>query len=402
MHFRSQISPNAVTQECHYGRSSISGRKILVVDTPGVFSSSNENEKVIHEMKKCFWITSPGVHAVVFVTQPARITPEERSTLDFITKHFGDNILKHVIMLFTRCDDFRNSGQTLHDYVASLQDDELLKTMLDKCEKRFIGFNNNAIDLEREQQVTQLLMMIEQMVKGNGGNFFSNSKYIEVESYIRERMKRAKRAEMRGKRHQLAQMASLIKSIVDEKKMDEQEEETLQEAYEEAQRMHFQLYNVLQKKTENEKRLQEEMKQTKKELKQARHQNEKHVSELKEAKNSKQRAKSDMRNMKMTIKEQTNTITKLTSENELLKRGKYYHAAQHEYESLSSETFDRAGFEQHCEDQIVPQSVLDSEHQSGGFDIEETTQRLHDQLCEARNEEVQNTITPTSDQSVPA
>lgn len=61
--FKSKSYGSSVTQKCKKGNTVRFVRRILVIDTPGLFDTGMTKEIV-----KCIGMSAPGPHAVVFVT----------------------------------------------------------------------------------------------------------------------------------------------------------------------------------------------------------------------------------------------------------------------------------------------------------------------------------------------
>ena len=100
-------------------------------------------------------------------------------------RYFGDNVYKHFIILFTRKDDLDYDGITLEDQIQKAQ--EGLKTIIAKCNKRVIPFNNRAASPEKEKQVEDLLKMIDDMVCQNNGKCYNNDMYAAAEKLMQRR-----------------------------------------------------------------------------------------------------------------------------------------------------------------------------------------------------------------------
>ncbi|CAC5399457.1 GTPase IMAP family member 4 [Mytilus coruscus] len=186
-HFRSLTSGSSVTEKCKRGESKRKGKKVVVVDTPGLFDTGATNETVTREIIKCIGMTSPGPHAMVLVVSVGRFTKEEQDTVKHFVDHFGEGVLDHMIVLFTRKDDLSKSNQTIGQYVKTVPKE--LKTILSQCGNRFIAFNNDAVGQSKTEQVDDFYEMVESMCNDNGGSCYTNELYKEAESALQRRMR---------------------------------------------------------------------------------------------------------------------------------------------------------------------------------------------------------------------
>ena len=60
---------------------------------------------------KCVGLVSPGLHALLIVLRAdVGFTPEEARTVDQIRGLFGDDIMRHVIIVFTHGDSLGRNG----------------------------------------------------------------------------------------------------------------------------------------------------------------------------------------------------------------------------------------------------------------------------------------------------
>lgn len=66
-HFKSSVSGSSITSKCSQKSAVRFGRKIVIVDTPGIFDTGKTNENIQEEISKCIGISSPGPHAFIFV-----------------------------------------------------------------------------------------------------------------------------------------------------------------------------------------------------------------------------------------------------------------------------------------------------------------------------------------------
>lgn len=184
--FKSCTSGSSITRVCLQKSAVRFNHKILIVDTPGIFDTSESNENIQKEILKCIGLTSPGPHAFILVINTAaRFTEEENTSVQHFVNSFGENIFHYFIVLFTRKDDLDKDGNSLDDHIKSAPQN--MQAFLDKCGKRVIAFDNRLKGKEGDVQVKELLSMILQNVEKNKGEYYKNEMFIEAEKIIREK-----------------------------------------------------------------------------------------------------------------------------------------------------------------------------------------------------------------------
>lgn len=190
--FKSLLSSNSVTKFCKQNSVVRFGKKIVCVDTPGLFDTMEKNVTTQKEIAKCIGITSPGPHAIIIVITVGRFTQEEQDTVDHFVKHFGEAVYQYFIVLFTKKDDLDRHNISLEDHLYTVAPP--LRLFIDKCGGRAIAFNNNLEGSQSDPQVNELLKMIEKNVARNEGKFYTNKMYLEaeimVQSMEREKIKK--------------------------------------------------------------------------------------------------------------------------------------------------------------------------------------------------------------------
>ncbi|CAG2215603.1 GTPase IMAP family member 4 [Mytilus edulis] len=97
----------SITKECFLRTNTRFDKKLDVVDTPGVFDTDKSNEDIQQEIKRCITLTSPGPHAVILCVRMGRHTTEESEALKHFVKHFGEELLKYAIIMFTHLDQWQ-------------------------------------------------------------------------------------------------------------------------------------------------------------------------------------------------------------------------------------------------------------------------------------------------------
>ncbi|KAM5302305.1 GTPase IMAP family member 7-like isoform 1-T2 [Glossophaga mutica] len=175
--FDSKAAPQSVTKSCQKGERVWGGRKLLVVDTPGLFDTKEKLETTCKEIAKCVILSSPGPHAIILVVELGRFTEEEHNTVELIEAIFGKRVMKHMIVLFTRKDELE--GKKLSSFLAEAGGH--LKAIVTERESYCCAFNNKSEDeAEKEAQVRELVALIEAMVRENGGAHFSHFLYEDT------------------------------------------------------------------------------------------------------------------------------------------------------------------------------------------------------------------------------
>lgn len=182
--FLSRFSMTSITKMCSLSSVERFEKKIVLVDTPGIFDTDVPNDKTQTEIMKCIGITAPGPHAFIMVVNLARFTEEEMKTIDHFVKYFGETVYQYFIVLFTRKDELDSENISLKSLLSNVP--KKLREFIEKCDKRIIAFNNKLKGDESDAQVQELLEMIEKNVTRNKGKFYTNEAYQEAEREIQK------------------------------------------------------------------------------------------------------------------------------------------------------------------------------------------------------------------------
>lgn len=137
---------------------------------------------------------------MVLVVGIGRFTKEEQDTVQHLVDHFGEGMLRYIIVLFTRKDDLYKAQQSIHQYVGSVPNE--LKAILHQCENRYIAFNNDAVGQTKRGQVSQLFCMVDLMLSRNGPSCYTNELYTEAEVTLQQRMRQQKKILEKKKRQE--------------------------------------------------------------------------------------------------------------------------------------------------------------------------------------------------------
>jgi len=167
--FEARRSASSVTRHLQAASTYIDGRKVTVIDTPGMFDTVADAASVQEEL--AIALHSPGnpVQAVLLVLSAVtRFTAEEAACLAALTSSHGQVLLKHCVVAFTHGDELAQEGCGLHDFLADCP--PALKAVLEAVENRVILLNNRADVASRADQAASLLHTIDALVQQRGGN----------------------------------------------------------------------------------------------------------------------------------------------------------------------------------------------------------------------------------------
>ncbi|XP_043086781.1 GTPase IMAP family member 4-like [Puntigrus tetrazona] len=194
-HFHKEASSKSVTKQCSLATTIIDGKAIKVVDTPGWCDTQLSEAELTKETVKCIDMSYPGPHVFLFVLAIGRFTAEEKKTVQKIQEIFGEGATRYTMILFTRGDDLEETSidSYLKEAIKDLQD------LVSKCNGRYHVFNNRD---KSYNQVTVLLQKVQDMVKENGGECYTNTTYQLLDTYKKREVELQKEAEATRKEMQ--------------------------------------------------------------------------------------------------------------------------------------------------------------------------------------------------------
>ncbi|XP_062286011.1 GTPase IMAP family member 9-like [Scomber scombrus] len=217
--FESELAAESVTSECKKERREVGGRKVTVIDTPGLFDTTLTNEDAWKMIRECMALSSPGPHAFLVVLQLGRFTEEEKETVRLIEQTFGEDASKYLMVLLTHGD--RLKKQTIEEFLSKSED---LSDIIQKCYGRYHVFNNDAED---PSQVHQLLDKVEKMIQDNGGSHYTTEMFQKAEEAFegeRQRILKEREAERNKELEELKTKHNRDKLAVEEDMMKERRE----------------------------------------------------------------------------------------------------------------------------------------------------------------------------------
>ncbi|XP_069138942.1 GTPase IMAP family member 7-like [Argopecten irradians] len=238
--FKSSSAMASVTQKCTSGQGKRFGKDIVIVDTPGLFDTNLTNADVTKEIVKCIGMTSPGPHAIVLVLAVGRYTKEEQDTVQHFADIFGEDMFKHMLVLFTRRDDLDRQNSTLQSCLQGAGPG--LKEILRKCNQRCLAFDNSQAIDSYESDAGNFIQMVCEIISGNGGKYYSNEMFIEAEKHYQRRLKEIERKKQEEKDRELHLATKKLHF-----KYSQMMEEQLKEHYEREQKKQAQIDHIKQR-----------------------------------------------------------------------------------------------------------------------------------------------------------
>ncbi|XP_036399486.1 GTPase IMAP family member 4-like [Megalops cyprinoides] len=196
--FKAGFSPNTITNTCEKQAAECGGRRIFVIDTPGIFDPSVNEKEMKSEMERCVCLSVPGPHVFLLVIRLGRYTQEERDAVEWIQRNFGEGAAKYTMLLFTGGDHLE---QPMEEFLRQSKELQSLKHKFE-----YHVFNNK--EKNNITQVSELLNKIDVIVERNGGQYYTNEMYKEAQRKITEEEEINRQEERRGSREQ-GQMEAL-------------------------------------------------------------------------------------------------------------------------------------------------------------------------------------------------
>nr|XP_020833543.1 GTPase IMAP family member 8-like isoform X1 [Phascolarctos cinereus] len=154
--FESRLSKQPVTLVCRKEQWIWRQRRIVLIDTAGIFSQRDSQKELHHLSSLC----SPGLRALLLAIPLGSYTEEDRDSGDEHQGGFGEEALRsHVIILVTREEDL--AGRDLMEFIENT--DKPLCNLIWGC-----GFQYHAFSYQVRRGRT-ILEKIDKITYDNGG-----------------------------------------------------------------------------------------------------------------------------------------------------------------------------------------------------------------------------------------
>ncbi|XP_032100944.1 GTPase IMAP family member 8-like isoform X2 [Sapajus apella] len=169
--FASNFNDQIVTKMCQRESQVLRERKVVVINTPDLFSPVACAEDKQRNIQHCLELSAPSLHALLLVITIGHFTREDEETVMGIQQMFGAEARRHIIIVFTQKDDL--GDDLLQDFIKNHKS---LKQLVQDCGGRYCIFNKAVTKDERVSQVSELLHKVKDLVKMNRGPYHVNLK----------------------------------------------------------------------------------------------------------------------------------------------------------------------------------------------------------------------------------
>ena len=120
------------------------------------------------------------------------------------------------MIVFTKREDLDRTNTSIDNYLKEIP--EYMEKLLDACSWRYVAFNNWLHEGEENaMQVAELLKVVDDLLKSNGGKFYSSEQYKQVEENIKVAEKRMKEEIEKQRQENIAPYLEILKEAEEEK-----------------------------------------------------------------------------------------------------------------------------------------------------------------------------------------
>uniref|UniRef100_A0A671NU77 GTPase IMAP family member 8 n=2 Tax=Sinocyclocheilus anshuiensis TaxID=1608454 RepID=A0A671NU77_9TELE len=223
--FKAEASFESATKESQRETSEINGRRVTVIDTPGLFDTELSNEEIQREIRHCISMILPGPHVFLLLIPLGRFTKHEEASVKIIQETFGEKSLMYTMVLFTRGDDLKD--KTIEECLG--KPGSPLMKLIEACGNRYHVFNNNQTG--DRTQVSDLLEKIDAMLKANGGSFYSCKMFSEMEREKQEQQMKILMDRVREREEEMKQERETFKHEIEQLKQENKKVKTEKEKF---------------------------------------------------------------------------------------------------------------------------------------------------------------------------
>ncbi|XP_060078974.1 GTPase IMAP family member 7-like [Ylistrum balloti] len=178
-----------VTRNCLVKEFKRFGTKLVLVDTPGFCDIKSPKEWLAEQLVSCTCLAYPGVHIFLLVLKVGeRYSPEDQNALESIKEMFGENFVKHTIVVFTCKDTLEADGLDFQSEKLKLPNG--MQEIIKSCKGGNIVISNRATADVREQEAERIIFQMKKVVQQNGGGskYYRTALFDKIAEEIEKRI----------------------------------------------------------------------------------------------------------------------------------------------------------------------------------------------------------------------
>ncbi|XP_026042686.1 GTPase IMAP family member 8-like isoform X1 [Astatotilapia calliptera] len=139
-------------KQCRAASGEWKGKPLTVVKTPDIFSLSVKT--LFEVMKSCVSLCPPGPNVLLLLVKPSDFTEEDRKTLNLVLSLFGQDALKHSMVIITQKEEKGNNS---------------VEKLIEDCNQRQNWFEKNCSATD----YSELMEEMNEMVSENWGKYLT-------------------------------------------------------------------------------------------------------------------------------------------------------------------------------------------------------------------------------------
>ncbi|XP_076463860.1 GTPase IMAP family member 4-like [Babylonia areolata] len=182
------------TIQCSWQRAKRYHTVLEVTDTPGLCDTHMAEEQVYKEVAKSVAVAAPGPHVIMFVLRcDNRFTKEEYEAYQKIKQLFGNEITRHMIVVFNGLDALGDDDEdepirALREVLAAevKRVSGPLRDVIKEAAGGYFGMNNKTSRGLRERQAKDLIHRIQELVESNEGVVYRSQMTVNIVRSVEE------------------------------------------------------------------------------------------------------------------------------------------------------------------------------------------------------------------------
>lgn len=176
--FEEDVTTTSVTQKSACFANTINGRKVSVIDTPGLQDCDRSEEEILSEVARVVQIFRRGIHVFVYVLNLAspRFTKEDKISMNKVEMMFGSHMKSHQLLVYTHAESHLKNTLGLDEFVEKQLSCETHNAgFLEELNGNIVAVNNKGdIEGEKERNQNAILGMVDKIKQENNNAVYTN------------------------------------------------------------------------------------------------------------------------------------------------------------------------------------------------------------------------------------